>query len=425
LFLTANDRYRLQQAIDYCKVLVYDLSIQQERLITMKNIFLRFTLAAVVFTSSIPFIPNVYAEASSDCFTTTKSQVEHDLPLLDAKALTETISQLPDEENIAAQLLVSGSAGGWRCEKGLANLNSQIPIKKNDRFRIGSITKVFTTTMVLQLVAEHKLNLHQSVQHYLPNLLPLNYPKITIGQLLNHTSGLPSPKLPDDFQWQYEHRLDQWTPTQIVKFATKNKMEFNPGKKQQYKNINTIIAGMILEKVTNSTYAQQLKIRILNPLGLHNTYVPGNDPNIRGSHTHGYQEVTTTEGTTSLVDVTKWNQSLTWAAGDMISTMEDLNRFLTALFHGKLLPQKQLNLMFTVPNVKDLKGNQAVYSMGLTKTNINGRVLWGKSGARPGYLNGFVVTEDFKRLTIWSLNNIRAKDDQQPKLFSRLLPLLY
>ncbi|MCP1122392.1 beta-lactamase family protein [Bacillus sp. 3103sda1] len=391
----------------------------------MKNTFFRFTLAILVLTSGFQMLPNVYAEVPSDCLTTTESQVDHDLPPLDVKTLTETISQLPDEENIAAQILVSGKAGGWQCEKGIANLDSQTPVKKNDRFRIGSITKVFTTTMVLQLVAEHKINLNQSVQHYLPNLLPLNYPKITVGQLLNHTSGLPSSNLPDDFQWQYEHRLDQWTPTQIIKLATKNPIEFQPGTKQNYKNINTIIAAMIMEKVTGETYAQQLEIRILKPLGLYNTYVPGNDPNISGSHTHGYQEVINTDGTKSLIDVTTWNQSLTWAAGDMISTTEDLNRFLTALFQRKLLPQKQLDLMFAVPNVKDLNGNPAVYSMGLAKAKINGRVLWGKSGARPGYLNGFVVTEDFKRLTIYSLNNIHAKDDLQSKLFSKFIPLLY
>ncbi|NMO53920.1 beta-lactamase family protein [Actinoplanes sp. TBRC 11911] len=199
---------------------------------------------------------------------------------------------LPNAEATAAQVRVTTPSGCWTGSSGVADLRTQAPVPANARFRIGSVTKVFTATVVL-----------------------------------NHTDGRPSPTLPDDIEWSLAHRYDRWTPEAIVRQALRNPREFDPGTKQHYTNMGYIVAGMLIEKITGHPYASEIQQRISGPLGLRDTYVPGDDPTIRGPHTQGYRSVTR-DGVTSLVDVTKWSQTITPASGDMISTLADLDTFL-------------------------------------------------------------------------------------------------
>ncbi|WP_182901684.1 serine hydrolase [Microbispora sp. H10830] len=121
---------------------------------------------------------------------------------------------------------VRGEAGSRTGSSGVRDLRTGGRVPDDARFRIGSVTKVFTATVVLQLVGEGKIDLDGTVQHYLPGPLPASYPPVTVAQLLNHTSGLPSPTLPDDDQWILDHRYDTWTPQQWMDGVAKNPMEF-------------------------------------------------------------------------------------------------------------------------------------------------------------------------------------------------------
>ncbi|AVT33320.1 peptidase [Plantactinospora sp. BC1] len=333
---------------------------------------------------------------------------------LETAALEQAMAGLPDEAvATSAQVRVTTPDGCWTGATGVARLRTEAPVPRNARFRIGSVTKVFTATVVLKLAAEGRIDLGAPVQRYLPGLLPADYPTVTVRQLLDHTSGLPSPTLPDDIEWALAHRYDRWTPEQLVRLGLRNERAFDPGKKQQYTNMGYIVAGMLIEKVTGHSYAREMRRQIFQPLGLHDTYVPGDDPTIRGPHAHGYQSVTR-NGTGTLVDVTNWNQSITPAAGDLISTLADLDTFAEALFGGRLLPAAQLAEMFTLPAVDDVDGGPALYSVGLTAFRLpTGETLWVKSGSRYGYSAALAGTRDGSFRVAYSVTSTDAKGDGQ------------
>ena len=332
---------------------------------------------------------------------------------VDPTGMRQAMSGLPDAEATSAQVRVTTPRGCWTGSSGTANLRTNAPVPANARFRIGSITKVFTATVVLQLAAEHRLSLDAPVQRYLPHLLPATYPGVTVRQLLNHTDGLPSPALPDDIEWSLAHRYDVWTPEQIVRLALRNPREFEPGEKQHYTNMGYIVAGLLIGKITGHSYGEEMQRRIAGPLGLRDTYVPGADPAIRGPHAHGYQSVTR-DGVTSLTDVTNWSQTLTPASGDMISTLADLDTFMAALYGGRLLPAAQLDEMFTLPPVKDVAGGPATHSAGLEATVLpTGEVLWAKSGARYGYSSAIGGSRDGSFRLVYSVTSTDAKGEGQ------------
>lgn len=336
---------------------------------------------------------------------------------LDGAGLRAAIADLPSDEATSAQVRATTPVGCWTGAAGVGNLRSGAPVPPDARFRIGSVTKVFTATVVLQLAAERRVDLDAPVRRYLPGLLTADYDRLTVRQLLNHTSGLPSPKLPDDIEWAVDHRYDRWTQERIVREALLNTPVFTPpGSKQQYTNMGYIVAGMLIEKVTGHSYAREMQDRIFRPLGLRDTSVPGNDPTIRGPHAHGYQQVVR-NGQTELVDVTNWNQSITPASGDIISTLADLDRFSAALFGGRLLPAAQLDEMFTVPPVDDLGGDPAVYSVGLTAFPLpSGEVLWVKSGSRYGYSSAIAASRDGTFRVAFSITSTDAKGDEQTRV---------
>jgi D-alanyl-D-alanine carboxypeptidase len=278
---------------------------------------------------------------------------------------------------------------------------------------------MFTTAVVLQLVAEGEISLQGAVQDYLPGLLPASYPKVHVGQLLNHTSGLPSPTLPETFDWVYQTRFKTWTPEKYVALAVQNPIEFTPGTRQHYVNINTFVAGMLIEKVTGRSYEHAVTSRILRPVGMRDSYLPGASTRIRGPHHQGYQVVPAgfedaiAYGDGHVVDMTVTSVTSTWASGDLISTAADLEKFVKALFSGKVVPPAQLEPMFTVPDVKmhdECGNNPAVYTSGMTKLVLPGGIVtYGKTGARYGYAAGVGATRDLSRTLVYSVNSTDAK----------------
>ncbi|NOK10699.1 serine hydrolase domain-containing protein [Corallococcus exercitus] len=349
------------------------------------------------------------------------------LPPLNREALRQAIAGLPNAEVSGALVRVTGADGRWLGTSGVADVRTGAPVPADAHFRIGSMTKTFTATVVLQLAAEGRVDLDRPVQDYLPRLLPAGvYAPITVRQLLNHTHGLPGVPVPQkDPEWFFENRFRRFSPRELVSLALPPGPRFAPGTRQEYGNIGYIVAGLLIEQVTGRPYGDAVRERILRPLHLRDTFVPGNDVTIPGRHAHGYEEVTPEDGpcpagaipygTRCLVDVTEASQSVPWAAGEMISTAEDLDRFLVALFQGRLLPRKQLEELFTVP---DLPG--ASYSAGLTRYEINGVLFWGKSGDRHGYNNGMGATRDLRRRLVYSVNTLHMGGDQ-PAIAARII----
>jgi D-alanyl-D-alanine carboxypeptidase len=329
--------------------------------------------------------------------------------------LAAALAGLPDAEASGALVLVRNGADCRQGSAGIADVHGRRPVPVDGRFRIGSMTKTFTAVVALQLAAEHRLDLDQTVQHYLPELLPAGTRPITVRQALNFTSGINHISVPNkDPSWFLAHRFDVWAKGSQL--AVDEPLAFEPGTMQRYGNADYIVAGLLIEKVTGRSWDSQIQRRIIDRLGLRGTSVPGRSVDVPGPHAHGYEA--TADG---WVDVTRADTSLQWSAAAIISTAPDLDRFLVALFSGRLVPEPQLTEMFTVPNVPMFGGGQAVYSAGLTRIPISPTLtVWGKSGDRPGYNNGMGATRDLGQRLVFSVNTLHM-GGEQPVRSQRLI----
>jgi D-alanyl-D-alanine carboxypeptidase len=332
------------------------------------------------------------------------------LPPLDPTALNRVVTGLPAARITGALVRVSGSAGQWSGGAGVADLRTGQRFGPTDRFRIGSVSKTFVATVVLQLVAEHRIALDRPIQSYLPGLLPAADQPVTVAELLNHTSGFGQVNgivHSGDPQWFLANRLNTFSTAQLLGSVLRQPLLNPPGTHQQYNGVNYLVLGMLIERVTGHGYAQEIQQRILSPLGLRDTSVPSTDPNLPGPHAHGYYQPTSGSG---LIDVTEQNPTLYGAQGDMISTTNDLDRFVTALFSGQLLPPAQLTDLFTVPPAAT---GPIQYSMGLLTTTLpNGVRVWGHTGETPGYASGMLVTRDLARKVVYAFTPIGPGDNQ-------------
>ncbi|MEU3477820.1 serine hydrolase domain-containing protein [Streptomyces sp. NPDC033754] len=331
--------------------------------------------------------------------------------------LSAVIAGLPRADATAALVRVDGTEGSWRGSAGVHDLESGAPADPAARFRAGSVTKVFTAATVLQLAAEGRIDLDRPARSYLPDLIPGRYARVTVRQLLNHTHGIPAPDFPGDTveEW-YANRFVVHTPEAMVRSATAKPREFRPGTRQHYLNIGYTIAGLLVERVTGDTYERQVERRILRPLGLRDTYFPGEAAEITGPYNHGYQTMRLDDGTTGLRDVSVWGTTDGWAAGDIVSTTADLERFTRVLFKGGVVRGPLLEEMFTLPKVPDLKsGDPAAYAAGLSMKRLGGREVWGKTGGRWGYNSAIASTRDGARTLVYSVNSTDAKgQDMNP-----------
>ncbi|MFC4121759.1 serine hydrolase domain-containing protein [Nonomuraea zeae] len=259
--------------------------------------------------------------------------------------------------------LRDGRATPWFGTAGVADLATGQRRRPGEHFRIGSFTKAFVGTVVLQLAAEARLTLDDTVARWLPGVveehLGADGTKITIRQLLNHTSGLP-----DAYPGQETPRPEE------------------PGKRFIYSKVNYNLAGMIVEHATGSTLAGEIERRIARPLHLTGTYLPGEGETLRDPHARHYSRQDQNGQETDVHDVTEIDLSWAWAAGGMVSTTSDLHRFLDALLRGRLLPPAQQEEMFTTVStegsgwVPDTRYGLGVYAQKLPC----GVTLWGGGG---------------------------------------------
>ncbi|MET9630124.1 serine hydrolase domain-containing protein, partial [Lentzea sp. NPDC006480] len=271
---------------------------------------------------------------------------------------------------------------------GIAEHGSRKPVPYHGTFRIGSNTKPFVSTVALQLAGEGKIGLDEPVDRYLPGLVDQ---RITVRQLLQHTSGLfdYTEALPLDPAGFPSIRYKSWDPLELVKISTGRPLGFEPGAQHSYSNTNYVVIGLLIEKITGRPYAKAVEQRILKPLRLNDTVLPGNSVDLPGPHAHGYYPDADGKPT----DVTRLNPSWGWAAGEMISTTRDLDTFLNALLGGKLLkPAQQQELTRTTAASPD-------YGLGVSVAQLSCTTIYGHDGLIHGYATMMVGTQD-KRVTL-------------------------
>jgi D-alanyl-D-alanine carboxypeptidase len=296
----------------------------------------------------------------------------------DASArLQSALDQLVQAGVPGAILLVRDANGTVRMTSGHSEVTKKTPIRASDRFRIGSLTKSFVSAVVLQLAAEGRLSLDDSVEHWLPGLVP-NGGAITIRQLLNMKAGLydypEDTRVESDFtSGNWNHR---WKPEQLVRIAVSHKPLFAPGAGWSYCNTCYVVAGLIVEKATGNTIGEELRRRVFTPLGLRHTTFD-TERRIAGRHAHGY-----VQNGARLLDTTLLTPSWAWAAGAIVSTADDVARFYRALFEGRLVGRGQL---------AEMKATVAAYSatqrygLGIARFPTPCGALWGNGGDFVGF----------------------------------------
>ncbi|KOX00707.1 peptidase [Streptomyces sp. NRRL B-1140] len=382
-------------------------------------------LTAVVLVAGIAAGPAVLPAAASAPAAPTAARVTAEQS--PDTALQAAIAGLPAADATAALVRVGGTEGVWRGSSGVHDLRSGRPADPAARFRAGSVTKVFTAAVALRLAEEGRLDLDRTARSYLPDLIPASYAGVTVRQLLNHTHGIPAPDFPGTTveEW-YANRFQVHDPEDMVRSATSKKREFAPGERQHYLNVGYTIAGLLIERATHDTYERQVARRVLGPLGLRDTYFPGANPRITGPHNHGYQTMRLDDGTTGLRDVSVWGSTDGWAAGDIVSTTADLERFTQALFRGRIVRGPLLEEMFTLPEASDFEtGEPAAYSVGLSMKVLGGREVWGKTGGRWGYNAAIASTRGGSRTLVYSVNSTDAKGRGMNRTAEKIMVAAY
>ena len=267
---------------------------------------------------------------------------------------------------------------------GVGNLETGEAPPLDGEVRIGSNTKTFVAVVILQLVQEGKITLDEPIETYLPGLLKgegIDATKITVRQLLQHTSGLPEYTDQIGLEDIFQVRDIYYSPRDLIDIALTHPAAFEPGSQFRYTNTNYIVLTLLAEKVTHRPLAEQITQRIIEPLGLSHTYYPGpGEEDIRGTHPHGYHRNSSAE---EWKDITRMDPSWAGGAGAMISTPSELGTFIQATFNGTLLTQDSIaEMKKTVDTGQPNRG----YGLGIFSMPLScGGEAWGHSGGIPGY----------------------------------------
>ncbi|RMI31408.1 serine hydrolase domain-containing protein [Nocardia stercoris] len=345
----------------------------------------------------------------------------------------------------AVVLVRSPKLGDWTESFGTGTLDRNDPIGVDDHFRIGSNTKTMTVTVILQLVQQGRLRLDDPVANYVPDVPGGD--RITVAQLAEMRSGLYN--YSDDLGLSTALDADPqrvWTPQQLLAIAFAHPVDFQPGERFEYSNTNTILLGLIIEKLTGESIADIFRAGIDEPLGLRHTSFPApTDNSIPQPHPRGYafgtyvstiatiatfalppdQQAAARAGTVKPADRTDDNPSWTWTAGAGISTVGDLATYVKALVGGGLLDAKTQQLrMDSVRPIDPAAPDNAGYGLGLVRF---GKHLYGHDGQLPGYMTfmGYDPATDLTIVIATNLATVPSGEGSALTLLKAVLPVFY
>lgn len=288
--------------------------------------------------------------------------------MLDKAKLDQFFDQLA-ENNKAMGSLVIAKDGNVLYTRAIGysqiNGTKKKPLTMATRFRVGSITKMFTATMIFQLVEERKLKLTDTLDKFFPQIP--NAGKITIAHILAHRSGIHDVTEDRDFR---SLRRSPITKDKMLDFIAKSKPDFEPGTKYAYSNSGYFLLGYIVEKLTGKSYQENLKQRITLKIGLKDSYVGTGNIDVNKNESFSYKYIL------------DWKQepethmSILFGAGALISTPTDLVRFIQALFDLKFISKESLNQM------KTLKDS---YGLGMDSFTFANKTFYGHTGGVDGF----------------------------------------
>jgi len=308
----------------------------------------------------------------------------------DAKAIDEIVSGAMAKNHTPGLSLAVVRDGKVAYENGygFADIENKVPATPETVYEIGSVTKQFTAAMVLQLLGEGKLKLDESIRAYLPDL-PEAWKPVTVWNLLTHTSGI---KAYTDVPKFYSEMREPAGDHGFLDLVGKLPFDFEPGTDWKYDNSGYFILGLVIEKLTGKSFAENLQERISKPLGMRQTMV--NDwEEIVPHRARGYQA-----GPRDVPENTGY-VDLSWpfAAGAMISTVGDLAKWDAALYTDKPVKQSLWKLAWTPAKLAN--GREEPYGFGWALGQMNGVPYIDHAGAINGF-NAEIIRVPSKKLTV-------------------------
>lgn len=313
--------------------------------------------------------------------------------------------------------IISDEYGHWTGASGLSQESSNKLITSDMIFGIGSVTKTYIATLVMQLEDEGILSISDSLYHWLPSYTNIDS-TITIKQLLKHESGIFNlTESPHFFEVINQNPLYVWEDEEII-LQLVDKPLFKPGESYSYSNTNYILLGMILKKATHKTISTLLSERILVPLNLNHTFLAIED-SLEGNIAHGWLDV---DGDSKLDDFTEFLPpnafySALWTAGAMFSTAEDATIFMKSLFNGRLVSSNSLKKMMDINTTS--KNGLGLFGF-KTPDNIS---MMGHDGFTLEY-SAFVYYDVSSKSTFSILVNQRDLDQHSMMLIFEFIKIL-
>ncbi|MET9655183.1 serine hydrolase domain-containing protein [Streptomyces sp. NPDC006460] len=351
--------------------------------------------ATVIAALAGGLAPAATATAAPAPVTTTTTPAASAAPAPDMEGVVAALNAAMANGAPGAMARYSGPDGVRSRTVGVRDREAQAPMDIHARFRIGSVSKTFSSVVLLQLVQEGRLELDAPVNRYLPGLLPDD--RITVRHLLTHRSGLA-----DYTDAMFEKTVPGFEAVRNRVFSFQELVDLSlaeprttePGVAYKYSNTNFVVVGMLIEKLTDRPVADAYEHRIFKPLKLRGTSYVHPDTRIKGLHAHGYLHPD--EAGAPLVDSTE--QTVSWAqsAGAVISTPADLNTFTNALMRGRLLSPAMLDAMTTVTPTDTT--NTRFYGLGLRRYDLScGTQVFGHTGTVQGFYTYAFSTRDGRR----------------------------
>lgn len=329
------------------------------------------------------------------------------------ETVTDSIVQHANVTGVVALVVDHQKGIDWLYTAGFSDIPSKLPMNGDHTFRIGSNTKTMTGTVLLQLVDEGLLSLEDKLFAFFPEFPRSD--EVTIAMLCNMTSGIFN--YSDDEGWGNAFEVNptrEWTPRELVEIGFSHDYDFDPGTDWHYSNTNTIILGMIIEKMTGNSLQDEVENRIINPLNLNHTALLTGGTDLPEKHSKGY---VWDEDKSDYSDVsTSFNVSWAWAAGSAYSSPRELQKYVQTLVEGGFLSESLQHKRIT--ELQSLNNNNA-YGYAILRRGS----FFGHNGALPGYTSSMYHSK-VKNCTVIIYFNCLT-DIHPDFLFYRFMNILF
>jgi D-alanyl-D-alanine carboxypeptidase len=301
---------------------------------------------------------------------------------------------------------------------GVANLSKERPPRVTDHMRVASVAKAFSGATALSLVSKGVLSLNDTIGERLPDL-PDAWSEVTLRQLLNHTSGIPDfSNEPDFVDAVVAHSKKPPPPEELLSFIEDKPLDFEPGTRYRYSNSDNIVVGLMIESATNRSYESQLQKQVFEPLGLTETSLPVG-ARLEEPFIHCYDPSERPPEDVSEIIAAGWS----WASGGIVSTPEDLNRFIRGYVGGRLFDSKtrskQRKVIEGGSSEPPGPGKNAA-GLALFRYRTRCGTVWGHTGNTPGYTQFAAASPNGRRSVTVSVNAQLTPTSGRPAVFEAL-----